>query len=144
MDISTIVLVVTAGSLFFLIIGTLLGITSLFTRRLSRSMEQSEARLTASIEKTNARLDKTETRLTVSIEKVETRLTASIEKVETEQKVTNTQISGLAHKVYTLNGQLQRLVVHVLGKEGIIQEDVQIPLPTPSLSHPPSDKGRGR
>ncbi len=165
MEVSTLDLYIASGTSVFLIIGSLISIVSLSSRRLARSIEQTniridrtETRLTASIDEAktslngridevktslNGRIDEVKTSLNgridevkTSLNRVEARLTASIEKVEAEQKIMNAQVVDLSRKVYILNGQVQGLVVHVRGREGILmQEEVQ-PSPTPPISAP--------
>ncbi len=174
MEVSTLDLYIASGTSVFLIIGSLISIVSLSSRRLARSIEQTniridrtETRLTDSIDEVkislngridevktslngridevktslNGRIDEVKTSLNgridevkTSLNRVEARLTASIEKVEAEQKIMNAQVADMSRKVYILNGQVQGLVVHVRGREGILmQEEVQ-PSPTPPIS----------
>ncbi|MCY3630021.1 MAG: hypothetical protein OXI05_07910 [Bacteroidota bacterium] len=133
MEVSTLDLYVAAGTSVFLIIGSLVSIISLFSRRLARYIEQTNTRIDRTEARLIASIDGVKTDLTDRINRVEDRLAATIGKVDSEQKAMNAQIADFSRKVYALNGQVQGLVVQVRGREGILMQGEVQPPPTPPL-----------
>lgn len=107
---------ITAGALFVLIIGKMVGSFVPFVRQIMRAIQQSE------------------TRQIEAMKQIEARLKEAIEDVKARQMIINRQLNDLGDKVYALNGQVQGLVGHALGTEVVMmQKDIQALPPSVSI-----------
>ena len=97
MTASTLTIVIAVASLLFLILGTVIAVLTIFTRRSDRNMERSEARQTGVLKQQEARQ-------TEALNQFKAQILATLKRIEDGQADQNEQISELARAMYVLNG----------------------------------------
>ncbi len=102
------------GTATVIAIGVILTVTKMLIGQVLRSIKESEARQEKSRKESEARQEKAR-------EESEARHSADIQEIKSVMKQMNGRIDDLAHAMYDINGQLQRIVGY-LGLEGIIVE----------------------
>ena len=109
MTASTLTIVIAVASLLFLILGTVIAVLTIFTRRSDRNMERSEARQTEALNQFKAEvlaiLKQQEARQTEALNQFKAQILATLKRIEDGQADQNEQISELARAMYVLNGQ---------------------------------------
>ncbi len=124
------------GTATVIALGVSLTVTKMLIGQVLRSIKESEERQEKSRKESEARQEK-------SRKESEERHSAEIKEIKSGMKQMNGRIDDLAHAMYDINGQLQRIVGY-LGLEGIIVEKKartrrrsEMPRsPTPPLSAP--------
>ena len=88
MTASTLTIVIAVASLLFLILGTVIAVLTIFTRRSDRNMERSEARQTEALKQQEARQ-------TEALNQFKAQILATLKRIEDGQADQNEQISEL-------------------------------------------------
>ncbi len=128
--------IIALGTATVIALGVSLTVTKMLIGQVLRSIKESEARQEQSRKESEARQEQ-------SRKEGEARHSADIKEIKSGMKQMSNRIDDLAHAMYDINGQLQRIVGY-LGLEGIIFERkprsrrrTEMPQdPTPPLSAP--------
>ncbi len=139
--------IIAIGTATVIALGVSLTVTKMLIGKVLRGIKESEARQEQSRKESEARQEQSrkesEARQEKAREESEARHSADTQEIKSVMKQMNGRIDDLAHAMYDINGQLQRIVGY-LGLEGIIIERKprlrrrpEIPRsPTPPLSAP--------
>ena len=102
------------GTATVIAVGVILTVTKMLIGQVLRSIKESEARQEKAWTESEARQEKSQT-------ENETRYFDDLQEIKSVMKQMNGRIDDLAHAMYDINGQLQRIVGY-LGMEEIIVE----------------------
>ncbi len=102
------------GTATVIAVGVILTVTKMLIGQVLRSIKESEARQEKAWIESEARQEKSQT-------ENETRYFDDLQEIKSVMKQMNGRIDDLAHAMYDINGQLQRIVGY-LGMEEIIVE----------------------
>ena len=139
--------IIALGTATVIALGVSLTVTKMLIGQVLRGIKESEARQEQSRKESEARQEQSqkesEARQEQSRKEGEARHSADIKEIKSGMKQMSDRIDDLAHAMYDINGQLQRIVGY-LGLEGIIIERkprsrrrTEMPRsPTPPLSAP--------
>ncbi len=106
--------IIALGTATVIALGVSLTITKMLIGQVLRGIKESEARQEQSRKESEARQEQ-------SRKESEARHSAEIKEIKSGMKQMSDRIDDLAHAMYDINGQLQRIVGY-LGLEGIIVE----------------------